>query len=324
MPYKGSKNSIAKQIVDILPQADNLVDLFAGGCAITHCALTQDKYKHVYANDINDYPSMLIECFEGKHTTETHTDWIDRETFKREKEHDNYIKYCWSFGNNGKDYCYGKGAPTEWSFAMWEALFHNDMRYIESYGISTEELKSVGGGGIPDRKKYLDSVLKKYFSFGSNGHLVYDEEKFNGIDEKSRHRLISLERLIGLEQLRSASVCKRLESMINKDFVDNVSVSQSDYQAVEIPKNSIIYCDIPYYNTNGGSYTEFDHQRFYNWAAEQNNIFISEYNMPDDFVRIASFKKQINSSAQGSTTKSIEGLFTNKKTAEKYNFPVQE
>ncbi|MBQ2336255.1 MAG: DNA adenine methylase, partial [Victivallales bacterium] len=36
LPYMGSKSDIAKQIVDILPAADTLVDLFAGGCAITH------------------------------------------------------------------------------------------------------------------------------------------------------------------------------------------------------------------------------------------------------------------------------------------------
>lgn len=38
LPYKGSKNKIAERIVDFLPKAKNFYDLFAGGCAITHCA----------------------------------------------------------------------------------------------------------------------------------------------------------------------------------------------------------------------------------------------------------------------------------------------
>jgi site-specific DNA-adenine methylase len=38
MPYKGSKNAIARDIIDILPAGDVFVDLFAGGCAVTHAA----------------------------------------------------------------------------------------------------------------------------------------------------------------------------------------------------------------------------------------------------------------------------------------------
>ena len=34
LPYKGSKNRIAKKILDILPAAPVLYDVFCGGCAI--------------------------------------------------------------------------------------------------------------------------------------------------------------------------------------------------------------------------------------------------------------------------------------------------
>ncbi len=33
VPYQGSKNKIAEQIINILPNAENLYDVFAGGCA---------------------------------------------------------------------------------------------------------------------------------------------------------------------------------------------------------------------------------------------------------------------------------------------------
>lgn len=42
-PYMGSKNSIARPIVDFLPRRKNFIDLFAGGCAITHAALLNVK-----------------------------------------------------------------------------------------------------------------------------------------------------------------------------------------------------------------------------------------------------------------------------------------
>ena len=45
LPYVGSKNKIAKTIIDFLPPADHFYDLFAGGCAITHAAILSNKYK---------------------------------------------------------------------------------------------------------------------------------------------------------------------------------------------------------------------------------------------------------------------------------------
>ena len=40
MPYKGSKNAIARDIIDILPAADVFVDLFAGGVCCISCGDT--------------------------------------------------------------------------------------------------------------------------------------------------------------------------------------------------------------------------------------------------------------------------------------------
>lgn len=53
IPYKGSKNSIAEWVVGNLPRADTFVDLFCGGCAITHAALLSGKYKNFIINDID-------------------------------------------------------------------------------------------------------------------------------------------------------------------------------------------------------------------------------------------------------------------------------
>ena len=39
VPYQGSKSRIAKDIIDQLPTGNRFVDLFAGGCAITHAAI---------------------------------------------------------------------------------------------------------------------------------------------------------------------------------------------------------------------------------------------------------------------------------------------
>lgn len=66
IPYKGSKNSIARKIVSFLPSADVLIDICAGGCAITHAALEiceglAPKWERIIANDICEMPLKLFK-----------------------------------------------------------------------------------------------------------------------------------------------------------------------------------------------------------------------------------------------------------------------
>lgn len=89
-------------------------------------------------------------------------------------------------------------------------------------------------------------------------------------------RLERLERLESLERLQSL---ERLESF------QNITRYNCSYDEVEIKPNSVIYCDIPYRNTEGygefGS-SNFDYEKFYEWANRQTEIvFISEYSMPE-------------------------------------------
>jgi DNA adenine methylase len=58
------------------------------------------------------------------------------------------------------------------------------------------------------------------------------------------------------------------------------------YQDLEIPPNSIIYCDPPYAGTTSYS-NSFNHPAFWEWCREKtkegHTVFVSEYNAPDDF-----------------------------------------
>ena len=108
LPYKGSKNGIAKWIISQLPEAEVFCDLFFGGGAVTHAGMLSGKYKRFIANDIDArLPKLFIDCAYGKYTVENHPEWITREEFNRRKAEDAYIALVWSFGNNRKDYLYG-------------------------------------------------------------------------------------------------------------------------------------------------------------------------------------------------------------------------
>ena len=104
LPYKGSKNSIAKWVISNLPASHTFVDLFAGGCAVTHAAILSGKFGRFIANDITEYPQVFRDAIDGKYRNECR--WISREDFFRLKDIDPYVRLCWSFGNGMETYMY--------------------------------------------------------------------------------------------------------------------------------------------------------------------------------------------------------------------------
>ena len=107
VPYQGNKSRIADIIINILPKGKRLVDLFGGGGAITHCALLSNKWENYLYNDINSLiTGLFIDAINGKYHDENRV--ITREDFEQLKDTDAYVKYIWSFGNNGTGYLWGK------------------------------------------------------------------------------------------------------------------------------------------------------------------------------------------------------------------------
>jgi DNA adenine methylase len=93
--------------------------------------------------------------------------------------------------------------------------------------------------------------------------------------------------------------------------IQGVNFFESSYQELKIPPKSIIYCDPPYANTTKYK-DDIDHDEFWQWCREKcsegHNVFISEYNAPDDFVCV--WEKEINSNANAkATSTAIEKLF---------------
>lgn len=136
VPYMGSKNDIADQIIEIVPQARNFYDLFAGGCAVTHAAMLSGKFRNFIANDLQGMGvKLFIDSIAGKYANETR--WISREDFVSKKDTDPYIALCWSFGNNMQTYMYSVEIE-EWKHALHNAYILNDMRLLWSMGINPQ------------------------------------------------------------------------------------------------------------------------------------------------------------------------------------------
>lgn len=107
VPYQGSKNQIGRDIIGVLPRGKRFVDLFAGGCAMTHAAMISGKYDKFLANDLHGFGVRLfISAIKGE-CNGRWKEWVSREEFHAKRDTDPLISLCWSFGNNMSQYVYG-------------------------------------------------------------------------------------------------------------------------------------------------------------------------------------------------------------------------
>lgn len=128
--YMGSKNKIVKALISQLPSAKYFIDLFAGGCAMTHGAMLSGKYERFIANDIGDAPSLFLRAIKGEFKDEKR--WISREMYKELKDSDPYIRYCWSFGNKGEGYMYAE-VIEPYKKAYYYARRFNDFSLFDEF-----------------------------------------------------------------------------------------------------------------------------------------------------------------------------------------------
>ena len=97
--------------------------------------------------------------------------------------------------------------------------------------------------------------------------------------------------------------------------LNGVKFTNCSFTDLEIPKNSIIYCDPPYEGTTKYN-NKFDHILFWDWVRTKskkgNKVYVSEYNAPSDFVCVWQKDAKSTFSANGvvgGTKKSTERLF---------------
>jgi site-specific DNA-adenine methylase len=276
VPYKGSKNSIAEWVYSHFPKADNFYDLFAGGCAITQVALMRQEYKRYFCNDIDgDGIKLFLNAIYGKYKNENR--WIDRATFFREKDKDPYIKYCWSFGNNGRDYLYSQEIEP-FKKAWHYAIYFNDFSLAEKLGLNLKPIENIQG------------IYERYLETKHITESMIDDINITAFQSSCR-----------TQQLEALNRLQSLQSL------------QSDFSCVEVLPSSIIYCDIPYHETNAygiQNKNNFDYERFYYWCEKQTEpLFISEYWMPEDrFECIDEIEKTVTLQS-GAGNKAVEKLF---------------
>ena len=115
-----------------------------------------------------------------------------------------------------------------------------------------------------------------------------------------------------IDNMKTQTRRSKQNAIKQSDKLQGVDFIHSSYHNLEIPTNSLIYCDPPYEGTT--KYKDgFSHNEFWEWCRtktkEGHQVFVSEYNAPSDFKSI--YSKEVNSSLTKDTgsKKANEQLF---------------
>ena len=183
LPYKGSKNTIAEDIVKRLPRSKKLLDACCGGGAVLMAAAMSGRWEKVVGNDLNPATIALLDAVlinKGQIEYE-HPPVCTRDDFFNSLQRiengdfdiqDCVNKFCASFGNDGKTYLYGA--------------------QIEEYKLAAEQMLTAET--LEQRRKFY----RKFYSL-INADNSEDKERLQKLE--FMQRLQSLERLERLERL---------------------------------------------------------------------------------------------------------------------------
>ncbi len=174
--------------------------------------------------------------------------------------------------------------------AMWQALIYDHWDPPQS--VSEDEYTHIKYNQ-EDHPKHLIGYVG-FNSFGGKWFAGYRRDKEGKRDYWGEHY---------------RNITKQVPKL------ENIILSCQSYTELDIPKQSIVYCDPPYASTTKYRDT-FDHGIFWDWCRQQSKaghqVFISEYNAPEDFKCIweKPAKTTFSWHAENlSTKKSTERLF---------------
>ena len=293
LPYIGSKNLIARELLQHMPRRDYFVDLFAGGGAMWQAAAESGKYSRYLVNEYNEQQcDFLRDCADGIYNERN--EWVTRDEFVQHCIESAFLRCVWSFGNTSDCY-FCASVLEEWEEAIFHAYEFNDYKIFKEIGFAGDTVY------LEDIKRRPEWYKRKYME---HKDLDANSKDFIILKEKRYWNACFPKR--GLERLRAFhKQCERMDIVRKTDF------SSKSYDEVDIPENALIYCDHPYINTTGYG-VEFDHARFYDWCrAQKELVLISEYTMPDDFIPIWRKNKCVTL-CSGGAKKAEEKLFIHK------------
>lgn len=276
LPYVGSKKKISKKIVEIIKQNFG-TDKTVYDVFGGGGAITAELMINGMDVVYNDLDKTITDMF--NRVSSQDREWIKTLIVSRDE----------FFTVRDKE---NKTVDDELKLLV-NSFGNNRKGYL--YGKEFSDIKYKLAIEILEKEDIL-SGYKKTTTYQRAVNLYEEELGFVNKEEKGRV----------LEQLQRLHQFSRLHQL--------PETKNKDYKYFSNVKDSILYLDPPYENTETGSYTsQIDYQEFYDWAYEmsKNNIvLLSSYEVSDDrFECVYEFKTARSTFQNGVPGKRTEKLF---------------
>ena len=346
LPYMGSKNATAENIVSMFPRSRRLLDLFGGGASVTHAALVSGKFEYVVYNDVDPLIVDMIKRLMTEPLAPLR--FVGRDEFKERYKVDPMVFFCWKFPGPHPDYLSSpgieklhelifklheereKGGPGEYRFQM--ALADPQTWAVDAlekagiYNFTTDEVKHAEGLILRHMDKIMELLNKSLKEHGQTvaycvkltntaasrwfnkvqqqvpamndlkalehgGAITVSDELLNAINEYND----AVKELRYMKDCRQAyktdwadvvplnnlrAIHRRLEAVADclKRNADRITISNGEYNALEVLPGDVIYLDPPYQNTTGYTSGGLDYNALLEWIKGHaaNPVYISE------------------------------------------------
>ena len=307
MPYMGSKRKIASKIINYIleqnPNAKYFYDLFGGGGAMSFEALQRPQIKQVHYNEYNTGVFELLKDILDHGVTDKYYQWIDRETFMKNKNRDTWLgglcKVIWSFGNIQRTYLFSKDKE-EYKKLLHEIVVNN----------------------CDESLSFFNRKYQTHLRLDRESRLLHEETIQERRHKVTRHIKRELGRVDQLEYLPRIENLQRIQNM---GQMEQFKITNLSYEMVDINTSkdeTIIYLDPPY--KNAGKYQKnIDHDKLSIYIEKSPyKIYMSEYKSKMDCVLEIEHYTNFNTAY---TKKTTEKLFTNKvKELKNDNHEIEE
>ena len=346
LPYMGSKNATAENIVSMFPRSRRLLDLFGGGASVTHAALVSGRFDQVVYNDLD--PLMVDMLNRLKDEPLAPLRFVGRDEFKERYKVDPMVFFCWKYPGPHPEYRFSRGTEKlhelifklheerekgglgEYRFQM--ALADPQTWVVDAlekagiYNFTTDEVKHAEGLILRHMDKIMELLNKSLKEHGQTvaycvkltntaaphwfhkvqqqvpamndlkalehgGAITVSDELLNAINEYND----AVKELRYMKDCRQAykadwadvirlnkpkSLYRRLEAVADclKRNADRITISNGEYNALEVLPGDVIYLDPPYQNTTGYTSGGLDYNALLEWIKGHaaNPVYISE------------------------------------------------
>ena len=346
LPYMGSKNETAENIVSMFPRSRRLLDLFGGGASVTHAALVSGRFEQVVYNDLDP---LMVDMLNRLMTDPLPPlRFVGRDEFKERYKVDPMVFFCWKFPGAHPEYLFSPGSEKlhelifklheerekpglgEYRFQMaltdpqsWAA---DALESVGVYNFTTDEVKRSEGLILSHMDKIRELLNKSLKEHGQTVAYCVKLTNTNASHffQKSQQHVPNMAALKALErggaitvsdelldaineykdavkelryindccktyrndwanviQLnRPKSIYKRLEAVADclKQNADRITISNKEYNAVEVLPGDVIYLDPPYQDRAEYTSGSLDYNALLEWIKEHaaNPVYISE------------------------------------------------